>query len=94
MDEFICFRSKAYPFKRNVENTNKLKGISKSQSKHNKYNVYKNCLDGEKYPQEGNIYTLKSINHGIYLQKIKKCTLSVFDDKKCYINNNESIPRK
>ena len=36
IDEFVCLRSKAYSFKckNNDENKNKLKGISKSQSKH------------------------------------------------------------
>ena len=27
------------------------------------------------------------------LQEVKKSTLSIFDDKRCYINNNESVPR-
>ena len=26
------------------------------------------------------------------LQKVKKSTLSIFDDKRCYINNIESNP--
>ena len=36
IDEFVCLRSKAYSFKckNNDENKNKIKGISKSQSKH------------------------------------------------------------
>ena len=28
----------------------------------------------------------------MYLQQVKNCTLSQFDDKRCYINNNESVP--
>ena len=28
----------------------------------------------------------------MYLQRVKKYTLSIFDDKRCYINNIESIP--
>ena len=28
----------------------------------------------------------------MYLQKIKKTSLSFFDDKRCYINETESIP--
>ena len=36
IDEFVCLRSKAYSFKckDNDENKSKIKGISKSQSKH------------------------------------------------------------
>ena len=47
-DEFVCFRSKAYSFKcnDNIENKNKIKGISKSQSKHIKFRKYTKCLDG------------------------------------------------
>ena len=34
IDEFLCFRSKMYAFKCGDGSRNKLKGISKSQSKH------------------------------------------------------------
>ena len=56
IDEFICFRSKAYSFKcKNIdENKNKIKGISKSQSKHNKFEEYYNCLFGKEYQKECN----------------------------------------
>ena len=39
IDEFVCWRSKAYSFecKNNDENKNKIEGISKSQSKHIKF---------------------------------------------------------
>ena len=39
IDEFVCLGSKAYSFecKSNDENRNKLKGFSKSQSKHIKF---------------------------------------------------------
>ena len=39
IDEFVCLRSKAYSFKckDKDENKNKIKGISKSQSKHIKF---------------------------------------------------------
>ena len=39
IDEFVCLRSKAYSFKckDNIESKNEIKGISKSQSKHIKF---------------------------------------------------------
>ena len=37
-------------------------------------------------------YNIKSINHQMVLQEVKKSTLSIFDDKRCYINNIESKP--
>ena len=91
-DEFICLRSKMYAFKCGDDSKNRLKGISKAQSKNIKFEEYKKCLDREKYQSECNNFNLRSINHEMVLQKIKKSTLSIFDDKRCYINNIESIP--
>ena len=94
IDEFVCLRSKAYSFKcnDNTESKNKIKGISKSQSKHIKFEEYYNCLFGKEYQKECNNYIIRSINHEIVLQEVKKSTLSIFDDKRCYINNIESKP--
>ena len=92
IDEFVCLRSKMYAFKCDGDSKNKLKGISKSQSKNIKFEEYKKCLDGEEYQRECNNYIIRSINHEMVLQEVKKSTLSIFDDKRCYINNIESIP--
>ena len=92
IDEFVCLRSKMYAFKCGNDSKNKLKGVSKSQSKNIKFEGYKKCLDGEEYQRECNNYFNKSINHEMVLQEVKKSTLSIFDDKRCYINNIESIP--
>ena len=92
IDEFICLRSKMYAFKCGDDSKNKLKGISKSQSKNIKFEEYKKCLDGDDYQKECNNYIIRSINHEMVLQEVKKSTLSIFDDKGCYINNIESIP--
>ena len=92
IDEFVCLRSKMYAFKCGKDSKNKLKGISKSQSRNIKFEEYKKCLDGEEYQLECNNYIIRSINHDMVLQEVKKSTLSIFDDKRCYINNVESIP--
>ena len=92
IDEFVCLRSKIDAFKRGNDSKNKLKGVSKSQSKNIKFEEYKKCLDGEEYQGEGNSYIIRSINHEMVLQEVKKSTLSIFDDKRCYINNIESKP--
>ena len=94
IDEFVCLRSKAYSFKckNEDENKNKIKGISKSQSKHIKFEEYYNCLFGGDYQRECNNFIIRSINHEMVLQEVKKSTLSIFDDKRCYINNIESKP--
>ena len=92
IDEFVCLRSKMYAFKCGDDSKNKLKGISNSQSKNIKFEEYKKCLDGEEYQRECNNYIIRSINHEIVLQEVKKSILSIFDDKRCYINNIESKP--
>ena len=45
IDEFICFRSKMNAFKCGGDSKNKLKGISKSQSKNINFEEYKKYLD-------------------------------------------------
>ena len=94
IDEFVCLRSKAYSFecKNEDENKNTVNGNSNSQSKNIKYEEYKKCLDGKEYRRECNNYILRSINHEKYLQEIKQPTLSIFDDKRCNINEAESKP--
>ena len=44
------------------------------------------------YQNECNNYILRSINHEMHLQENKKSKLSIFDDKRCYINETESTP--
>ena len=92
IDEFICLRSKMYAFKCGNDGKNKLKCISKPQSKHFKFEEYYNCLFGGEYQKECDNYIIRSINHEMVLQEVKKSTLSLFDDKRCYINETESIP--
>ena len=87
-DEFVCLRSKMYVFRCGDDSKNKLKGISKSQSKIIKLEEYKKCLNGENFQSDCNNYILRSTNHEMHLQEIKKSTLSIFDDKRCYINNS------
>ena len=79
-----------FAFKCGNDSTNGMKGISKSQSKHIKFEKYKKCLDEEKNQGEQYNYYLKSIDHDMYLQEIKKSTLSFFDDKRWYKNKTET----
>ena len=94
IDEFVCFRSKAYSFKCGNKNTNKLKGISKSYSKNIEFDEYKKCLDGKEYRNECDNFIIPSPYHEMYLQLVQKSTLFLFDDKRCYKNNIESITWK
>ena len=92
IDEFVCLRGKMFSFEGGNDSKNKLKGVSKSQSKQNMFEEYKKCLDGEKCQKECNNYILRSINHEMHLQEITKSTLSIFDDKRCYVNECKSTP--
>ena len=92
IDEFIALRSEMYAFNCGDDSKNRLKGISKAQSKDIKFEEYKICLDGEELENECINYILKSINHDMYMQRIKKTTLSVFDDKRNYLDSITSIP--
>ena len=86
IDEFVCLRSKMYAFKCGDDSKNKLKGISKPYSKNIKFEDYSNCLFGGEFQQECDNNILRSVNHDMYVQKVEKSTLSIFDDKRCYIN--------
>ena len=76
--EFVALRSKCYAFKCGNDSKNKLKGISKSQSKNIKFEEYKKCLDGKEYQQECDNFILRSINHEMFLQKVKKINIIYF----------------
>ena len=81
-----------YAFKCGDDSKIKLKRVSKSQSKHIKFDEYYNCLFGGEYRQECDNYKFRSLYHELYLQRVKKSTLYQFDDKRCYKNETESIP--
>ena len=67
-----------YAFKCVDDSENKLKGISKSQSKHIKFEEYYNCLFGGEYQKECDIYIIRSIIHEMYFQKAKKINFISF----------------
>ena len=69
-----------YAFKGGDDSKNKLKGISRSQSKNNKFEEFYICLFGGKYQQECDNYLIRSHNHEMYLQRVRQSTLSQFDD--------------
>ena len=74
------------------DSKNKLKGISKSQAKNIKFVENNICLEGEENVNECDNYILKSINHDRYLQKVRKSTLSIFNDKTDYLDNIANLP--
>ena len=67
IDEFVCLRSKAYLYKCGCEISNKLKGISKSQSKNIKFEEHYNCVFGGDYQRECDNCVIRPINHNLFL---------------------------
>ena len=57
---------------------NKIKGISKSESKSIIFEEYKKCLDGEEYQRECDKFLLCSIDHEMYHQEVKKNDIIYF----------------
>ena len=92
IDEFIALRSRMYAFKCGDDSKNRLKRISKAQSKNIKFEEFKICLDVEELEKKSVNYILRSINHDMYMQGIKKTALSIFDDERNYLDNFKSIP--
>ena len=60
-----------YAFECGDDSKNKLKGFSKNQSKNNNFDENYNCLFGGKYQQECDNYLIRSLNHEMYLQRVK-----------------------
>ena len=81
-----------YSFKDGDDSKNQLKCVSKSQSKHIKFEKYKNCLQGKEYQRECDKHLLRSINHEMFLQKVRKSVLALLDDTRCYESNIKSLP--
>ena len=61
-----------YAFSCGDDSKNKIKGISQSQSKNIKFEDYKKGFDGMEYQRECSICIIRSINHQMHLQEIKK----------------------
>ena len=75
IEEFVCLRSKMYSFKCGDDSKKKLKKIPNSQTKHIEFEEYKKCLDGKEYQKYCNIFILRSINHEMHLQELKKINI-------------------
>ena len=92
IDEFVCLRSKMFSFKCGNDSKINLKGFSKSHPQRIKFEEHHKCLFGGEYRQQCDNFIIRSINHKMYLQQVKKSTLSILDDKRCYIKETESKP--
>ena len=96
INEFIALtKRKLIRFKcnNNDEDKNKLKGITKTQTKNIKFEEYYTIVYLDlNYQKECDNFVIRALNHEMFMQKITKNSLSAFDEKRCYLNNIESIP--
>ena len=56
------------------------------------FDDYYNCLFAGNYRKECENFIIKSMNHDMFLQKVTKNSLSAFEEKRCYLNETESLP--
>ena len=89
----LLFLHYSYSYISEYKDDSILKGIKKGV-KNNEINFedYENCLSGEKYKDEITQNILKIVKHKICLQSVTKKTMDVFDDKRNYTSNTESVP--
>ena len=93
IDKFVCLRSKCYAYTTQLDDyENKFKGIVKGYKKEISFDQYYKCLKNETYNKTCKQFCIRSHDHNMFLQQITKKSLSVFDDKRKYINNIQSIP--
>ena len=92
IDEFVSLSCKAYSFKCIDKNTNNLKGKPKSQSKKNSFVEFYKCLFGGEYQKKCDKYIIRSLNHEMYLQQVKRIRTFLLDGKPCYEDTYKSKP--
>ena len=93
IDKFVCLRSKFYADTTEIDgNDNKYKGICKGHKKEIPFDQYYKCFKKETYDKQCEQFCIRSHDHEIYLQQITKKSMSLFDDKREYINETKSRP--
>lgn len=91
IEEFAGLRAKMYSFVCNETEQKRAKGISKVTVKKDlKHAHYKNTLLKET-KMTSSMTAIRSHSHKLFCEKIKKTSLSAFDDKRYLINATESL---
>ena len=91
IDRFVALKSKMYCFDVNDKQCSKIKGLNKQSSAKIRIDEFINTLNNGCITQGTNV-GIRSNNHNISLQTVKKTALSPSDDKRCYISPTESVP--
>ena len=94
LEEMILLRPKMYSMKYKHSNTciKRAKGISKHIVKNNiRHDTYREAFE-EKKTTHVQMTILRSKNHTIQTTTFNKRALSAWDDKRCWVSENESFP--
>ena len=76
----------------NREEHKKLKGIGKAVTKNEiSFDDYEKTLQTH-LPQRHRMNCFRSIDHKLYMLSVEKTRLSLFDDKRYWINHYDSVP--
>ena len=86
VEEFVGLRSKMYSMTYNGKEKKTAKGIGRTFMRHVKHDNYKQCLFGCEISEAVN-NTIRSHNHELYSEKVRKVGLSPFDDKRFVLDN-------
>jgi len=98
IQEFVALKPEIYSayLKENEKDVSKkAKGIPKSTTKKISHDTYRIGVE-RPYTKEEEFYTIKSQKHKLTTIKVKKTSLSSYDDKRYYIdlNNSRAIGHK
>ena len=93
LEEMILLRPKMYSMKYKHTNAaiKRAKGISKHIIKKMKHDNFKEAFE-EKKTTSVQMTILQSKHHTIRTTTFNKRALSAFEDKRCWLNENESLP--
>ena len=85
-------KSYAYLTSKAGEEVKKAKGISRSVTKNEiTFEDYQRVLE-TKLPQRHAMTTIRSKGHNLYIQKLEKTSLSLFEDKRYWLDHYVSVP--
>ena len=93
LEEMILLRPKMYSMKYKHSDTaiKRAKGISKHIVKNMKHDIFREAFE-EKKTTHVQMTILQSKQHIIKTTTFNKRALSAFEDKRCWLNENESLP--
>ena len=90
MSEFVGLRSKMYAYT-DEKSTKRAKGVKKSVVNDTlQFSTYKDCLLRDRQSIEREMNVLRSRNHRIYGETIRKVTLAPFESKRYILDDGAS----